>query len=72
MKTPLISDLRHLASLKAGNITPRHIRLLSEAANQIELLQELLRERERDNDKWRKRTLEAEGRLRLRGMGLND
>lgn len=68
MKTPLVSDLRTLASIKAGEITPRHARLLSEAANHIELLEDLLRERERDNDKWRKRTLEAESRLRLRGM----
>ena len=68
MSKKLISDLRNLASIKVGNITPRHIRLLAEAANQIEMLTELIHERERDNDKWRKRTLEAESRLRLRGM----
>lgn len=72
MKTPLVSDLRQLAAIKAGNISPRHIRLLSEAANHIELLQDLLREKERDNDKWRRRTLEAESRIRLRGMALKD
>lgn len=72
MKTPLVSDLRTLASIKAGEITPRHIRLLSEAANHIELLQDLLRDKERDNDKWRRRTLEAESRLRLRGMAQKD
>ena len=72
MKTPLIDGLRQLAAIKAGSISPRHIRLLSEAANQIELLQDLLHERERDNDKWRRRTLEAESRLRLRGMVQKD
>lgn len=70
MKTPLVSDLRQLASIKAGEITPRHVRLLSEAANHIELVEEILRDKERDNDKWRRRTLEAENRLRLRGMAL--
>jgi hypothetical protein len=70
MKTPLVSDLRQLASIKAGEITTRHVRLLSEAANHIELVEEILRDKERDNDKWRRRTLEAENRLRLRGMAL--
>lgn len=67
MKTQLVSDLRQLATMKAGEITPRHIRLLSEAANQIELLTTMLHERERDNDKWRKRAIEAENKIRLRG-----
>jgi len=70
MKTPLVSDLRQLAAIKAGSISPRHTRLLSEAANHIELVEDLLRDKERDNDKWRKRALEAESRLRLRGMAL--
>lgn len=71
MSKKLISDLRHMASLRAGEITPRHTRLLAEAANQIEMLTEIIHERERDNDKWRKRTIEAENRLRLRGMARN-
>lgn len=68
----IVSDLRQLAAIKAGEITPRHIKLLSEAANQIDLLQDLLRDKERDNDKWRRRTIEAESRLRLRGMAQKD
>lgn len=72
MKDLLVQELRQQATIKAGEVTPRHVRLLSEAANRIELLIDLLRDRERDNDKWRKRTLEAENRLRLRGIPTKD
>lgn len=72
MKDLLVQELRQQAAIKAGAITPRNVRLLSEAANRIELLIDLLRDRERDNDKWRKRTLEAENRLRLRGIPTKD
>lgn len=68
MKDNLVLELRQQAAIKAGGVTPRHTRLFSEAANRIELMSDLLRERERDNDKWRRRTLEAESRLKLRGM----
>lgn len=70
MSKTLVSDLRHLATIKAGEITPRHNRLLSEAANHIELAESLLRDKERDNQKWRKRALEAESRLKFRGSVL--
>lgn len=68
MNKHMIGDLRQLAAIKAGEITPRHTRLLSEAANHIEMLIDLLHERERDSDKWRKRALEAESKIKLRGM----
>jgi hypothetical protein len=61
-----IGDLRQLAALKAGEITPLHGRLLSEAANHIDLLMELLRQREQEADKWRRRAVEAENKIRLR------
>ena len=71
MKT-MIADLRQLAVLRAGEITPRHTRLLAEAANQIELLTELLHQRERECDKWRVRAIQAEGKIKLRVGAQND
>lgn len=64
----LITALRQQATVKVEGATPRLTRLLSEAANRIELQIELLRDRERDADRWRRRALEAENRLRLRGI----
>lgn len=68
MTDELISSLRQQATVKVEGATPRLTRLLSEAANRIELQIELLRDRERDADRWRRRALEAENRLRLRGI----
>ena len=68
----LIGELRQLATLKAGEITPLHGKLLSEAANHIDLLTDLLRQKEREADKWRRRAAEAESRIRLRGTGQKD
>lgn len=68
MTDELISALRQQATVKVEGATPRLSRLLFEAANRIELQLDIIRDRERDADRWRKRALEAENRLRLRGI----
>jgi hypothetical protein len=68
MKDQLVQELRQQSTVKVEGVSPRLTRLLAEAANRISLLNDLLRDRERDTDKWRKRAIEAESRLRLRGI----
>ena len=68
MKDKLVQELRQRSTMRVEGASPRLQRLLAEAANRIDLLQDLLHQRERDNDKWRKRAVTAENILRLRGM----
>ena len=64
----LIASLIQMSMMEGGEITPEVTKALGQAVNMLEMQQDLLRDREQRANAWRRRALEAESKLRLRGI----